>query len=1034
MSLARFSVNNPVIANLIMISIFALGGYSLWLIPREVRPEINLNWAFINVAYPGVTPEEIEKLIAVPIEEEIQDVKGIDTISSNSLEGLCILSVKFKDMPDDVFRSRFQDLRNEVDKVTDLPEDALDPEIIASSSADFSPVISVHVYGEIPEKKLIELGKDLKDKLIDLPGVSKAELSGNRDREIWVEADPVRLEGYGLSPELIQWSIAGSGLNVPGGKVSFGRQEVLVRTAGEFESIDDVKKVIVRSMSTGQMVRVSDVATVRETFEEAETTSRLNGKPAVSIAITKTSEGNSIAVVDVVKEAARAFEKEHGNLIDVAFTMDSSKEIENVMGKLTNNALVGFVVVILVLLVFLGIRNAMLTSLGIPISFLACFMFLFASGGSFNGNSLFALVLVLGVIVDDAIVIVENCYRHLQMGKSWKQAAVDGTREVMMPVISATATTVAVFLPTMMMPGIMGKFLRVIPITVSLALAASLIEAFIILPAHFADWPGKKIKRDRKPSEWFTSLLDTYEVGLRFVIKRRYIIGMGLPIILLVGAFYIVQYLGVDMFTGEEVAIHQVRVTMPVGTNLKTTAETLAEFEKKIATLPKTELKSIHTTAGRVIAQGEWAVGSNVGEIWLDLTQSYERDRSAKEIMNDVREKIKNISGPVNIEIARMPTGPPMGKPIEIKVKGKYFDQLKAAALEIKQELETIDGALDVGIDFYEGKKEVRFKVDPERAAIYGLDARQVGMAIRNAINGVTADTMYDGDEEIDIVVRLQATSLSRPEDFLKLPLLTRTGKPVTLGNVASFTVEPIYSEIKRYKQQRVITVFGNVDKEKTTGPAVNQLIQERFEHISKAHPGVTLDFSGEFKEFLQSFYALLFLAIIGGCLVYVILGAQFKSYIQPIVILLIVPMAFVGAGLGLLISNNPFSISTMFGIIALAGIAVNDAIVLITFINNNRAAGMEAIEAVVTAARQRLRPIILTSVTTIAGLVPMAIGLGGKSLTWSPLANTIMWGLAVSTLLTLFLIPAAYTVIVGDIADRFKKAPDEDDAEALSD
>jgi multidrug efflux pump subunit AcrB len=693
------------------------------------------------------------------------------------------------------------------------------------------------------------------------------------------------------------------------------------------------------------------------------------------------------------------------------------------MGKLERNAWAGFVIVIIVLMLVLGIRNAVLTAIGIPLSFLACFIFLHRTGGSFNGNSLFALVLVLGIIVDDAIIIVENCYRHLQMGKSWRQAAIDGTQEVMMPVLAATGTTVAVFLPTMLMPGIMGKFMRVIPITVSLALLASIVEAFIILPSHFSDWPGKNLSKARKQSEWLTSLQNTYERALRVVIKWRYLFAIGLPIVLLIGAGGIVNSVGMDLFSDEEVAYYQIRVTMPAGTNLDTTEETLKEYEDKItAILPKHELRNISTTTGRIIGQADWTFGTNVGEIWLDLSPSYNRTRNAKEIMDDVRGLIKSISGPTYVEIARLPTGPPVGKPVEIKVKGKYLPQMEAAASEIKAELEQTDGVVDVGMDWQEGKKEIRFRVDPVRAAMYGLSVGQVGMAIRNAINGADADKMYDGDEEIEIVVRLKKASVKRPEDFLKLPLLTRTGAVVTLGNVATYTIEPIYSVIRRYKQQRVITVFSNVDKTKTTPVEVTRRVRDKYQDIAEKHPGISLDFTGVFKEFEQSFTALIQLFAFGILLIYVILGAQFRSYIQPLVILLTVPFAFVGAGLGLLIAGNPFSISTLFGIVALAGIAVNDAIVLISFVNNLRAEGVPVKEAVIQAGRLRLRPILLTSFTTIAGLTPMAIGLGGMSLTWAPLANTIVWGLTVSTLLTIFIIPAAYTIVVGDLAGGLQR------------
>ncbi|MCP4603094.1 MAG: efflux RND transporter permease subunit [Proteobacteria bacterium] len=1018
MSLARLSVKNPVVANLLMITIIVLGTLSFIGLPRELMSEISLNWVFIITPYPGVSADEIEKLISIPIEDEIQDVKGIESIASQSTEGHSFVSVKFKEMSDDEFRTRFQDLRAEVDKVKDLPEDALDTVVQSFTTSDMMPVISVHLHGTIPEKRLVTLAKELRDQLLDIPRISKVELQGVRDRQVWIEADPVRLEGYGLSTEQIRLAIAAHGVNIPGGHVSFGRQEMIVRTVGEFAKSEDIKNVIVHSTPIGQMVRVQDVATVRETFKDKETLSRLDEEPVVSMTITKQQDGNSIDITDDVKRISKEFQKRYEKLVQVSFTQDSSETIEDIMSKLSRNAWAGFVVVFIVLLIVMGMRNAILAAMGIPISFLACFIFMYRSGGSFDGNSLFGLVLVLGIIVDDAIIIVENCYRHLQQGKSWHDAAIDGAREVMTPVFSATATTIAAFLPLALLPGIMGKFLRVIPITVCLALVASMVEAFVILPSHFADWPGKRVLKT-KERPWLTGLQDAYERWLRIVVRWRYFFALVLPILLLLGAAAIIPLVGVDMFAGEEIATFQVRIKLPVGTNLDTTSEVLEEFEKAARELPKGEVRAVHATAGLIMTDDDWIFKTHVAQLWLDLVPSYERHRTADDIMADLRQRVLKISGPTSIELAKVNTGPPVGKPVEVKLKGKYFAQLEEVAEILKRDLNQIKGVTDVGDDFEKGKREIRFQVDPERAALYGLRVGQVGLAIRAAVDGVTADKMYDGDEELDIVVRVDKAAIKRPEDFLRLPIQTPSGTNVTLGNVAGYEIQPSLSEIRRYKQQRAITVFANIDKEVTTSVEVNQAIQKKFDNIVRQYPGVMLDFSGEFKEFKESFVGLIQLFAFGILLIYAILATQFRSYSQPLVILLTVPFSFVGATLGILISGNPFSLITLFGFVALAGVAVNDAIVLITFVNNLKAQGTEAKEAVVRAGRLRLRPIILTSVTTIAGLVPMAIGLGGMSLTWAPLANTILWGLTVGTMLTIFLIPAGYVIIVEDIVGR---------------
>ncbi|MCK4513010.1 efflux RND transporter permease subunit, partial [bacterium] len=592
---------------------------------------------------------------------------------------------------------------------------------------------------------------------------------------------------------------------------------------------------------------------IHEDFEDERTRSRLNKEPAVSITITKQTTANVIDVTNEVKRIAGAFADSHGDKLHVSFTQDSSEQVNDVLSKLVRNAWIGFITVVIVLLVVLGFRNAILAAMGIPMSFLICFIFMFNMGESFNGSSLFALVLVLGIVVDDAIIIIENCYRHRQMGKSWKQAAIDGTEEVTSPVFSAIATTIAAFLPLMLMPGIMGKWLRIVPIVVSLPLAASLFEALFILPSHFAGWPGRGTAEPRPTPGWLVSLTDAYTGGLRFVMRFRYVF-LGLIFVVFVGAIAMIPLLGVKMFQGEEINTLQIRVTMPVGTNLDTTAKTLEEFEKAIEKLPKSEIRAIHTTAGLVMTDSDWIFRTSVGQIWLDLVPVYERNRISDEIMADLRGRLVKISGPTDIEIAKINQGPPVGKPVEVKLKGKYFDQLESASKELEDYLTGFDGVIEIGNDFEPGKKEVRFHVDPELAAIHGLSVAQVGMAIRYAIDGVVADKIYDGDEEMDVVVRLDAGALERPTDLLRLPLLTPAGTNISLGDVAEYRLEYSRGQIRRYKGQRTITVFASLAADGPDAVEVNNGIEEEFAKTKRRYPSVTLDFSGEFQEFQNTF------------------------------------------------------------------------------------------------------------------------------------------------------------------------------------
>ncbi len=1022
MSLVKLAVRNPVISNLLMVAIIVLGTIAFFALPRELMPEIKFNWVLVVVPYPGVSPEEIERRITIPIEDEIQDVTGLDFVISQSQESAAVLMARFQSMSDEEFRARFQELRTEVDQVDNLPEAAETPVIQTFTSTDLAPVITVHVHGALSERRLGELTRDLQKEIIDVSGVSKAELLGVRDKEIWVELDPSKLSHYALSPQLIRAAIAAQGASVPAGGLAFGREELLVRTKGRLESVEDLRKVIVRAAPGAQVVTLEDVAAVREGFEREETRSRLNRQPSMSITISKRPQASSTRITEEIRAVAERFKERHGGLVDVAFTMDTSEHIARIMTILSNNAWTGFLVVVVVLLAVLGLRNALLAALGIPIAFLVCFVFMSQTGRSLNGNSLFGLVLVLGVIVDDAIIVVENCYRHVQMGKSWVKAAIEGTEEVAMPVFSATVTTLAAFLPLMLLPGIVGDFLQIIPITVSLALVASLVEAFTILPVHFAEWPGKHLGRKQKRRP-LAALKAKYEQVLRIVVRWRAAFVLAVVLVLLPAAVILIPFLGIDLYAAEEVSTFQVRMTMPPGTNLETTSRVLAEIEERAAALPAEEVRAVNATAGMVLTQEDWIYRTDVGQVWLDLTSYTERDRGLEEIMADLRGRLAGISGPVSLELVKFAVGPPVGKPVELKVKGKSFEQMEAVANLLQEHLSKMDGVLDIGDDYAKGKKEMQFRVDSASAAAYGLTAADVGMALRTAVDGVVADVLFDEDEDRDIVVKMDRRLIDEPQDLLEIPVPTPASGFIPLGAVATYTVEPTIYSIKRYKGERAITVFAGIDDAKTSTVKVMGALADLFEEISPSYPGVSLDFTGEFQEFKESFSSLVQLTLFGVLLIYVILGAQFRSYIQPLVILFTVPFSFVGAIFGLLVAGNSFSLITMFGIAGLAGIAVNDAIVLIAFINRRREEGMEVTEAVIEGARTRLRPILLTSVTTVAGLLPMALGIGGLSTAWSPLATTIAWGLLMSTFLTIFIIPALY-VLVDDLKRLVSRRP----------
>ncbi|RKY87176.1 hypothetical protein DRQ09_04865 [candidate division KSB1 bacterium] len=1020
MWLAKFSVKNPILVNFIVLFIIIVGAYSLFTLPRELIPDVPFNWVFIITPYPGVSPEEIEKLVTIPIEDEIADVDKIESISSESSEGVSFISVKFEEVSNGEFDKLVQDLKSEVDKVRDLPADVEDPEILEFSMNEFIPILNVVLSGDLPELEMKRIAENLRDEILDIKNVSKAELGGIREREILVNVDPARLNAYNLAISQIIQTLKKRNMNMPGGTLKLGRSEYLLRTMVELHSVDEIKNTIIRSGKFGDYLKVKDVADVKDTFKDLNIISRLDKKTAITISISKKKEGNSIKIINEIKKIVEKYNETIPEGVKITLTNDSSIYIKDSLNVLQSNAIIGLILVIIVLYFFLGWRNALFAALGIPVTFMATFFFMKQTGQSLNGNSLFGLVLILGVIVDDAIIIIENCYRYIQKGISPRKAAIIGTTEVIKPVLSATGTTIAAFLPLVLMPGIMGKFMEIIPIVVSLCLLASIFEAFVVLPAHIGDWSKKGSSKNNHRKKYFQKFAIKYVHLLKKFLKRRYYVLVSIIIIFLL-SISLIPLVGVEMFSEEEVSQFFILVELPEKTKLEETDRVIKEVEKVALTLPEEEVKSVIANAGLMQTETEWLQRSYVGQVIVDLVEKKDRKRTIDEIMNSLREKVNNISGIKSVRFMKIQTGPPVGKPVEVKVKGKYFDELQKVVDEVKNRLKQMDGVYDINQDFGEGKSELKIYVDEEKASMLGLDVFQIAYMVRNAFEGNKATVIRDGDEEIDVVVKFKKSARKELSDLKNMKLITPKGNLIALKDVAKIKVEPGFYAIKRFNRKRAITISANIDKRKTSAVKVNNKLVEEFKDIGKRYPGYRLDFRGEFEEFKKSFSSLGRLFIIGVILIFMILGGQFKSLIQPFIILFTIPFAFIGAMLGLLLSRSPFSIVTLFGVVALAGIVVNDSIVLISFINNRRRSGYRRWRSIIEAGKVRLRPIILTSVTTIFGLLPMAIGLGGRSEGWAPFATTIVGGLLVSTIATLFAIPCIFS-IVDDIKLKFLK------------
>lgn len=1019
-SLPRFSVSQPVLVNLLMLAIIAGGLFCLFEMPQELNPNISFNWAFVTIPYPGASPQEAEDLVAIPVEKELDKIDEVSEILTTAGDGYAFFLVKFEEMSASDFTTKLQEVRLQVDKA-DIPDATEDPIVEDFGSDDFLPVISVAITYDGNAEIAAAVADDLAREIQRLPDVAKIQTSGLEEREIWVEVDPAKLTAQRLTLGAVMQALALRNMNLPGGNITVGREELQVRALARFESPEEIAGVVLKADPQGRVVRLGDVAAVRPVRAEATVFSRLNGQPAVTISVSKKAQGSTFAVVEGVKDLVERFRAASPGHIDFRVTIDTSRHIHDILGVLRNNAVIGLAVIFALLYAFLGLSNALLATLGIPLSFLIAFVLMYLTGNTINGSSVFGMIIVLGIIVDDAIIILENIHRHRQMGRPLRQAVVEGAEEVIGPVTSGVLTTVAAFLPLMLIPGIMGKFMRVVPMVVCIALLASLFEATAMLPSHVHDWTRRSQRHARPEMGFYVRLREGYERWLRGFLRRRRLV-LAVTVGLFLASLAAIPLVGIQMFGEEDLDHFSVLVKLPEGTSLDETDRVMGKIEAAAMALPAEELRYVEANSGLYQGHDEWTVRRNVGQLIVNIADRNERDRSMDEIIADLRGRLEGISGLTSLHFEKPSSGPPTAKPISVRVTGQYFDELRAAVADLKAVLADIEGVYDVTDDFPEGRQEIRVRIDEERAALHGLSAQEIGLEIRTAISGTTATTYREGDEDIDVVVRLPEAERRSLETLEGLRLASPRGASVPLADVAELSLNQTASEIKRRNLDRTITVGADIDKSRTSVDKAVRQVTARFEEISRRYGDIQLEVGGEFEEFSTAFQDIGKLFLIGLILIFLILGTQFRSYLQPLVILTTVPFGFIGAMVGLIVSGDKFGLTTLFGVTALAGIVVNDAIVMITFVNSGRRAGRDRWESLIEAGTTRLRPIILTSLTTIGGLLPTVLGLGGSSAVWRPLASTIAWGLLFSTLLTLLVIPCVLAIL-DDLKIRAGKA-----------
>lgn len=1022
MIVTDLAVRHRITVYVLLVLIVTVGAWSYLSMPRESAPDIKIPYVNIVTIYPGVAPGDIETLLTVPVENELKNLRDVEKVTSLSAEGVSVITIEFQPAVDMDFA--LQRVKERVDAAQpDLPADAEDPLVQEINISDF-PIMQVNVTGEVGLVRLKQIADNLQDRIEGIAGVLRVEVVGGQEREIHVEFDPERLASFGLSPQNVVGAIQAANVNMPGGSLELGEANYTLRVPGEFEDPQEIAALVV-SRSGGRPVYVRDVAAVVDGHKEAETLSRYNGVPSVSLSIQKRAGENIVRICDEVRGLLAEERDRLPAGVQLPLAFDESKNIRRMVADLENSMANGFVLVVGVILFFMGLMNSVFVGLAIPFSMLISFAALHAMGYTLNIIVLFALILSLGMLVDNAIVIVDNIYRHMQLGKGRVEAAIDGTAEVAWPVTTSTLTTVAAFFPMLFWPGIMGEFMSYLPATLIVTLSASLFVALVINPVLCASFMTVSTKRLRAAGGREHFLLRAYERLLTFSIDRhKTSIAVGFASLVAVIAIYGKFGRGLEFFPAIESTRAQITVKTPRGSSLATTDAVTLRTEDAAKCCENVDYVIADVGAGGGgFFTGAGSSRSDAARVSVYFREWEKLLEPTSRTLERIRAAVDKAVVGAEVIVDKEQHGPPTGKPVNLEISGEDFAALKGVADRVRVAIKDIPGVVDLKDDYDQGRPEIRIVVDKERAELLGLSTVDVAQAVRAAVNGVKAGVFREGDEESDIVVRLPKNERSSLDAVRHMTLAGRSGQ-VPLSAVARLEMGSGFGSIRRIDQKRVVTVSSDIQ-----GRLAEEVRRDVLAAVEKLPlpPKTHIGFTGEQQEQAKNQRFLGRAFVVALLLIALILVAQFDGLKYVLIIMLTVPLSLLGVFLGLLTTNTTFIvIMTGIGVISLAGVVVNNAIVLLDFVRNGRSGGMTVRDALITSGKVRLRPVFLTALTTILGLLPMATGVdfdfrslsfitnSESSQWWKSMSIAVIFGLTVATVLTLVMVPTFYRAFFG--------------------
>lgn len=1014
MKISKQAIDHPMGVIFAALGIFITSVVAYISLPLELVPDIEIPYAFVSATYVGAAPSEVESEIIKPLEDKLGQLQDVDDVIGYAMQNVGFITIKFSADAD--LESSLDELKEKVNEA--IPELSDEVENVTVQDLDFAdtPISILNIYGDFSPHILRTQSEIIKDRLTRVSGVNQVEMFGGEEREVAVELDPNLLAANNLSIPQVLMALKRNNLNYPGGTVKLKGQDIFVRTVGKYSEIYDIENTILGVDQSGNIKRIRDVGTVVDGFETPASYSRFQQQNSVTLLISKRPGAHIVEATEEIEVVVDELAKKFPEGMQYDYTARQATDIEKQNRQLNQNAGYGILFVILVLLAGIGLKNAMIVSIALPFALMSSFPLMYLFDVERTGISMFGLIIVLGIVVDGAIIVAESTYRHMEEGLSRRDASIQALDEVGIPIMTSVLTTMVAFAPIIYMSGTMGQFLSVIPKVVIFTLVGAFLADHFLIPVLASKMMKVTSRAGLLSGEWSGKRFYTRLVG--WALWHRWTVLFGITIVF----FMSIAVVGISAVSDLELVKLQIfpkvpkpriilDINTPAGSQLEYTNQVVMELEDYLQTFP--EVDRFVSTVGESgvqnvrLAQGG-GKGAEIGQINVDLIDTEDRERSVEDLMEVMDAELSKIPG-VKIAVQTIQEGPPIASNVIIDISGDDLSAIGFVAEQVKRDLALIDGALNVESSLGVRRTEFQAIVDHDRAASYGLSSQDISNTLAAAMIGLEATTYTDGLEDIPVVVKLATDGDDAIDAIRNLNIMNQMGQMVPFENVATLELGSSESLIKHKDFKRNISVSCDLAK----GVDAIDIRRHMDPYLAAlAVPGgVTVEYGGIEDEATESFASLGRAMIIGFIVIMIILSAQFQSVKQPFIIALAIPLSFIGVIFGLMVTRVPFGIMAFFGVVALMGVVVNDAIVLIAYVNDLRKGGMRLREALIKAGRNRLRPIILTTITTLAGMIPLSLNLAGGAEYWRPLAVSLIFGLAIASFLTLVIVPVLYSL-----------------------